>query len=287
MPFSLYGGKGFYLSVSIMKKLSTILSLLAVLLLSIVNGSTSLAQTHEVLITTNMGNMRVMLYDDCPRTVNNFLKKVRAGYYDDSLFGRVMPTFMIQGGAPDSKTALPGQSIGWGDLSEEIPAEIHKNHVPKKGALCAPHREGVVNSDMSMFFIVDGYVMSEATLNNWEKTHNASARKAAQRKVMTQAVKDSLAMLKTTSIAEYNQLARRINHDIDSIARSMPGTRFFTQAEREAYSTVGGAYHIYGEYTCYGEVVEGLDVISKIAALESNAANRPKTDVRMKIRVIK
>ena len=74
MPFSLYGGTGFYLSVSIMKKLSTILSLPAVLLLPIVNGSTSLAQTHEVLITTNMGNMRVMLYDDCPRTVNNFLK---------------------------------------------------------------------------------------------------------------------------------------------------------------------------------------------------------------------
>lgn len=280
-------GRAFTFQFLFMKKLSVLLSLLALVLLPYVTCQTVKAQTHEVLITTNMGNMRVMLYDDCPRTVANFLSKVRSGYYDDSLFGRVMPTFMIQGGAPDSKTALPGQSIGWGDLSEEIPAEIRKNHVPKKGALCAPHREGVVNSDMSMFFIVDGYVMSEATLNNWEKTHNASARKAAQRKVMTQSVKDSLAMLKTTSIAEYNLLARRINHNIDSIARSMPGTRFFTPAEREAYSTIGGAYHIYGEYTCYGEVVEGLDVISKIAALESNAVNRPKTDVRMKIRVIK
>ena len=245
------------------------------------------AQTHEVLIETNMGNMRVMLYDDCPRTVANFLQKVRSGYYDGSLFGRVIPTFMIQGGAPDSKTALPGQSIGWGDVSEEIPAEIRKNHVPKKGALCAPHREGVVNSDMSMFFIVEGYQMSEATLKNWEKTHNMDARKAAQRKVMTQGAKDSLALLKTTNVAEYNLLARRINHDIDSIARLQPGTRFFTPEEREAYTTVGGAYHIYGEYTCYGEVIEGLDVISKIAALESNVANRPRTDVRMKIRVVK
>lgn len=245
------------------------------------------AQTHEVLIETNMGNMRVMLYDDCPRTVANFLQKVRSGYYDGSLFGRVIPTFMIQGGAPDSKTALPGQSIGWGDVSEEIPAEIRKNHVPKKGALCAPHREGVVNSDMSMFFIVEGYQMSEATLKNWEKTHNMDARKAAQRKVMTQGAKDSLALLKTTNVAEYNLLARRINHDIDSIARLQPGTRFFTPEEREAYTTVGGAYHIYGEYTCYGEVIEGLDVISKIAALESNVANRPRTDVRIKIRVVK
>ncbi len=270
-----------------MKHLLSVFSVFLFLFSFSLNGNVAKAQSHEVLITTNMGNMRVMLYDDCPRTVANFLKKVRAGYYDDSLFGRVMPTFMIQGGAPDSKTALPGQSIGWGDISEEIPAEIRKHHVPKKGALCAPHREGVVNSDMSMFFIVDGYQMSDATLDNWEKTHNASARKAAQRKVMTKSVKDSLAMLKTSSIAEYNKLARQINHNIDSIARSMPGTRFFTPEEREAYTTVGGAYHIYGEYTCYGEVVEGLDVITKIAALESNAVNRPKTDVRMKIRVIK
>lgn len=245
------------------------------------------AQSHEVLIETNMGNMKVMLYDDCPRTVANFLSKVRSGYYDGSLFGRVIPTFMIQGGAPDSKTAGPGQSIGWGDVSEEIPAEIHKNHIPKRGALCAPHREGVVNSDMSMFFIVEGYQMSEATLKNWEKTHNADARKTAKKRVMTKAVVDSLDMLKTTDANAYNQLARRVNHDIDSIARSLPGTRFFTPEEREAYTTVGGAYHIYGEYTCYGEVIEGLEVISKISALETNVANRPRQDVRMKIRVLK
>lgn len=244
------------------------------------------AQSHEVLITTNMGNMRIMLYDDCPKTVANFLSKVRAGYYDDSLFGRVIPTFMIQGGAPDSKTAGPGQSIGWGDVSEEIPME-NTRHIPKKGALCAPHREGVRKSDMSQFFIVEGYQMSEATLNNWEKTHNADARKKAKKLVMTKAVVDSLDMLKTVDAKMYNQLARRVNHDIDSIARTYPGTRFFTPEEREAYSTVGGAYHIYGEYTCYGEVVEGLEIISKIAALESNVVNRPRTDVRMKIKVIK
>lgn len=270
-----------------MKRYLKLLILINLLFFSFHQGNLSFAQTHEVLIETNMGNMRVMLYDDCPRTVANFLSKVRSGYYNGSLFGRVIPTFMIQGGAPDSKTAGPGQSIGWGDLKEEIPAEIRSNHVPKKGALCAPHRETVVNSDMSMFFIVDGYQMSEATLKNWEKTHNADARKKAQRQVMTQAVKDSLSMLQTTSVAQYNQLARRINHDIDSIARLQPNTRFFTPEEREAYTTIGGAYHIYGEYTIYGEVIEGLEVIGKISNLETNAVNRPNTDVRMKIRVLK
>lgn len=273
-----------------MKQILRILVLIAVVSFSLPLregwGGSAFAQSHEVLITTNMGNMRIMLYDDCPKTVANFLGKVRAGYYDDTLFGRVIPTFMIQGGAPDSRTAGPGQSIGWGDVSEEIPME-NTRHIPKKGALCAPHRDGVMKSDMSQFFIVEGYQMSDATLNNWEKTHNAEARKKAKKVVMTKAVVDSLDMLKTVDAKMYNQLARRVNHDIDSIARTYPGTRFFTPAEREAYTTVGGAYHIYGEYTCYGEVVEGLEVISKIAALESNVANRPRTDVRMKIKVIK
>lgn len=249
-------------------------------------GAASFAQSHYVLIETNMGNMKVMLYDDCPRTVANFMKKVREGYYDGSLFGRVIPTFMIQGGAPDSKTAGPGQSIGWGDIDEEIPAEIRKNHVPKKGALCAPHRETVVNSDMSMFFIVEGYVQSEATMKSYEKTKNADLRQRVKKKVMTQAVVDSLKMLQNTNVAEYNKLAKRINHDMDSICRATPGSHYFTKEEHEAYSTVGGSPHIYGDYTIYGEVVEGLEVISKISNLETNAVNRPNKDVRMKIRVL-
>ena len=256
------------------------------LLLVSLFSTMSFAQSHYVMIETNMGNMKVMLYDDTPRTVANFLKKVREGYYDGSLFGRVIPTFMIQGGAPDSKTAGPGQSIGWGDIDEEIPAEIKKNHVPKKGALCAPHREGIVNSDMSMFFIVEGYVQSEATMKMYEKTKNAELRQRVKKRVMTKSVQDSLKMLQTKNAAEYNALAKRINHDMDSICRATPGAQYFTPQEHEAYSTVGGSPHIYGDYTIYGEVVEGLEVISKISNLETNAVNRPMKDVRMKIRVI-
>jgi peptidyl-prolyl cis-trans isomerase B (cyclophilin B) len=85
----------------------------------------------------------------------------------------------------------------------------------------------------------------------------------------------------------YNNFVRKVNHQIDSIARATPGTRFFTDDEIEAYSTIGGAYHLYMDYTIYGEVVEGLDVIDKIAELETNSADRPRKDVRMNIRIIK
>ncbi|MBQ0056893.1 MAG: peptidylprolyl isomerase [Bacteroidales bacterium] len=253
----------------------------------------SFAQTHYVMIETNMGNMKVMLYDDTPNTTRNFLKKVREGYYDETLFGRVIPTFMIQGGAPDSRNAGPGWSLGYGDIDEEIDGEIRPNHIPKKGALAAPHREHVKNSDMSMFFIVQGYAQSREYWKGWEKVHNEDARKAAKKKVMTKAVQDTLAALKPDAFAtnevraRYNDFVRQINHKIDSIARATPGTRFFTEDELEAYSTVGGAYHLYGDYTIYGEVVEGLEVIDKIAILETNSADRPRQDVRMRLRVIK
>jgi len=256
------------------------------MMLFLLMGTASFAQSHYVMIETNMGNMKVMLYDDTPKTVANFLKKVREGYYDGSLFGRVIPTFMIQGGAPDSKTAAPGQSIGWGDIDEEIPAEIRKIHVPKRGALCAPHRENVVNSDMSMFFIVEGYVQSEASMKNYEKTKNAELRKKVRKKVVTPEVQDSLNNLKYSDPTAYNALAKRINQEMDSICRATPGSHYFTKEEHEAYSTVGGSPHLYGDYTIYGEVVEGLEVIGKISSLETNAVNRPTKDVRMKIRVI-
>lgn len=256
-------------------------------------GAALYGQTHYVMIETNMGNMKVMLYDDTPKTTANFLKKVREGYYNETLFGRVIQSFMIQGGAPDSRNAGPGWSLGYGDVDEEIEGEIRPNHIPKKGALAAPHREHMKNSDMSMFFIVQGYVQSKEYWRGWEKVNNEAARKAAKRKVMTQAVKDSLQALKPGDFApnaereRYNRFVRNINHQIDSIARATPGTRFFTDDEIEAYSTVGGAYHLYMDYTIYGEVVEGLDVIDKIADLETNSADRPRKDVRMNIRVIK
>ncbi|MBO6012774.1 MAG: peptidylprolyl isomerase [Bacteroidales bacterium] len=266
------------------------LILLAVLLCF---GAALNGQTHYVMIETNMGNMKVMLYDDTPKTTANFLKKVKEGYYNETLFGRVIQSFMIQGGAPDSRNAGPGWSLGYGDIDEEIEGEIRPNHIPKKGALAAPHREHMKNSDMSMFFIVQGYVQSKEYWRGWEKVNNEAARKAAKKKVMTQAVKDSLVALKPGDFApnaereRYNNFVRKVNHQIDSIARATPGTRFFTDDEIEAYSTIGGAYHLYMDYTIYGEVVEGLEVIDKIAELETNSADRPRKDVRMNIRIIK
>lgn len=255
-------------------------------LFSVISGN---AQSKKVVIETNLGNMTVMLYDDTPRHRDRFIELVKQGYYDGTLFGRVIPSFMIQGGAPDSRTAPPGASIGWGDISMEMPHEIRANHIPKKGALASPRRDTSVNpdrnSDMSMFFIVQGRTLSLEYMTGFEKQHNESVRKAVKKRMYTPELAKELAALKSDPEA-YNRRVRQFNHEMDSVCRATPGTRYFTDAERKAYSTVGGSMHLYNDYTIYGEVVSGLDVIDKIAELETDSRDRPKTDVRMKIRVV-
>jgi cyclophilin family peptidyl-prolyl cis-trans isomerase len=259
-------------------------------LFALMSALPAMAQSKKVLIETNMGNMTIMLYDDTPRHRDRFLQLVRQGYYDQTLFGRVIPSFMIQGGAPDSRTAPPGASIGWGDINMEMPHEIRANHIPKKGALCSPRRDTSVNpkrnSDMSMFFIVQGRTLTMEYMKAFEKQHNEAVRKAVKKKMYTPEVAKELADLKASDVNAYNARVRQFNHEMDSVCRATPGTRYFTPAELEAYSTVGGSMHLYNDYTIFGEVISGLNVIDKIAELETDTRDRPKTDVRMTIKVI-
>jgi peptidyl-prolyl cis-trans isomerase B (cyclophilin B) len=262
----------------------------AALLATALSPAHSEAQSRRVIIETNMGNMTVMLYDDTPHHRDRFIELVKQGYYDETLFGRVIPSFMIQGGAPDSRTAPPGASIGWGDINMEMPCEIRANHIPKKGALASPRRDTSVNpkrnSDMSMFFIVQGRTLTMEYMNAFEKQHNETVRKAVKKKMYTPEVAKELSELKLSDPAAYNARVRQFNQAMDSVCRATPGTRYFTPAEKEAYSTIGGSMHLYNDYTIYGEVISGLDVIDKIAELETDTRDRPKKDVRMKIRVV-
>lgn len=90
-----------------------------------------------VLIETNLGNMKVKLYNDTPKHRDNFIRLAREGHYDGTLFYRVIKDFVIQGGSSDSRGAIAGQSIGFGKPMT-IDAEIKEVHYHKKGALAAP-----------------------------------------------------------------------------------------------------------------------------------------------------
>jgi len=189
-----------------------------------------------VEIETEFGTMLAELYNSTPKHRDNFTKLAEEGYYDDLLFHRVINGFMIQGGDPQSRNAPPGQALGMGGPSYQIPAEFVDSLAHLKGALAAARTNNPEKkSSGSQFYIVQGAPVSEAMLNQIE-------------------------------------------------AR---GRFHYTPEQRKAYLEMGGTPHLDHEYTVFGRVIKGLDIIDKIAAVETAPGDRPKKDVKMKIRVIK
>ena len=258
-------------------------SLLLILLLSSLLVS---AQTKypNVVISTNYGDMTVMLYDDTPRHAEYFLDLVKKGYFDGTLFQRVIREFMIQGGAQDTRNAPPGARVGSGDTSMEILPEFREDHFHKKGTLSAPRRGNNENpqkkSDMSQIFIVHGKKLTEGRLDSLEMAVNVPIRNAATRKYYIP-FKEELAELKENDPPAFNDRLDEIMHQIDSAFNASPDKFFFKPEQKEAYSTLGGARHLDMEYTAYGEVIDGLDVIDKIASIPTDANDRPKEDAKI------
>lgn len=257
-----------------------------ILLLFILSCTIASAQTKypNVVISTNYGDMTVMLYDETPRHAEYFLDLVKKDYFDGTLFQRVIKGFMIQGGSQDTRNAPAGARVGSGNTSMEILPEFNEKYFHKKGVLSAPRRGDNENpqkkSDMSQFFIVHGKVLSEGRLDSLEMAVNIPIKNAATRKYYIP-YKEELAELKANDPSAFNNRLDEIMFQIDSAFNASPDKFLFTPAEKEAYSTIGGVRHLNMEYTAYGEVIDGLEVIDKIANLEVDGFDRPRKDAKM------
>lgn len=254
----------------------------------------------KVLIHTDFGDIKIVLYDETPKHRDNFLKIVKNGSLDSTLFHRVIQGFMIQGGDPDSKHAKPGAMLGNGDLGYTVPAEIHPNLYHKRGALAAARQGDDVNpnheSSASQFYIVQGTVYTDSSLDVLirqrmdqpvkqkifdqfiNKPENAGIKSGfirAQQRAMTTHNPDSL-----------NYYAGIINPIIDAEFEKTPH-RVITPEQRKMYTTFGGVPFLDGAYTVFGEVVDGMEVVDVIAAQPRDRNDRPLRDVRMTVKVIK
>jgi len=187
-----------------------------------------------ILISTNYGDMKAVLYNETPQHRDNFIKLVKEGYFNGTLFHRVIEGFMIQGGDPDSKTAKKGQQLGQGGPAYTIPAEFNQALVHKKGALAAARMGDQMNpkkaSSGSQFYIAQGKVYTQEELTRMGKK--------------------------------------------------------FNDVQKKTYSTVGGVPFLDYDYTVFGEVIEGLDVIDKIAKVQKDRSDRPLEDVKMTVSII-
>ncbi|QIA09837.1 peptidylprolyl isomerase [Draconibacterium halophilum] len=242
-----------------------------------------------VVISTEFGEIKLKLYDDTPEHKKNFLKLIDEGYYDGLLFHRVMENFMIQGGDPDSKDAAPGERLGSGNPGYTIPAEILPQHIHKKGALAAARR-GTSNpekrSSGSQFYIVHGEVYTPGKLDTMEMMMNSRAKNEFLQEKFAEAKPTLDEYRKNNDQDGFNIFVSELRATADSAWTEQPKFAF-SDAQRQAYTTIGGYPSLDGEYTVFGEVVEGLDVLDKIAAVETDQYDRPKTDIKMEIQSTK
>ncbi|MGF7137935.1 peptidylprolyl isomerase [Roseimarinus sediminis] len=248
------------------------------------------AQSHQVLIATNLGDMRFVLYDDTPLHRDAFLELARKGHFNQTLFYRVIKDYIIQGGSKDSRNAPPGKFIGYGDPDKTVNDEILEHHLCKRGALCAPRQPDEVNffkqSDISQFFIVQGRTYRPGQLDTMEMAVNRPIRKRIYNSVYTPEKRELLNRLKEEDLPAARKLADEIKDEIDVRYALDEGKLEFTPEQRKAYTTIGGAPEIENEYTVFGELIGGNEVIDKIAALKVDENNRPYTDVVMTVRIV-
>ncbi len=212
-------------------------------------SAATLAQKQEkqllVVISTSYGNIKIALYNEAPKHRDNFIKLVKDGVLNGTLFHRVIKNFMIQGGDPDSKNAEKGAALGEGGLGYTIPAEFNAALIHKKGVLAAARESDEVNpnkeSSSCQFYIVHGRTFTRAEIDKMLKAKNAKRE-----------------------------------HKIE-----------YTDEQYKTYETIGGTPHLDMDYTVFGEVIEGLDVIDKIAEVKKDKRDRPEEDIKMTFKIVK
>lgn len=238
-----------------------------------------------VKIETTAGDIKVKLYNETPKHRDNFIKLVKDGMYEGTLFHRVIKDFMIQAGDPDSKNAPKGKMLGAGDVGYTIPAEfVYPKFFHKKGALSAARQGDNVNpkkeSSGCQFYIVTGKVYNDSTLLSMESQMNENKINVIFNTLAQKHMKEIYKMRKANDENGLYDLQEKLFAEVQEIAAKQPEFHF-TPEQIEAYTTVGGTPHLDGEYTVFGEVVEGMDVVDKIQQVKTDRSDRPEEDVKI------
>lgn len=247
-----------------------------------------------VRITTPYGDIDVKLYDKTPLHHDNFLKLAEKGYYDSLLFHRVIENFMIQGGDPDSRHARPGQLLGDGDTNYTIPFEYVPEYIHVRGVLAAARESDDVNpqkeSSGSQFYIVQGKKFTDEELDAVE----LKVERRTKQYILLNFLKkqsDTVMYTRFKSFVDKRDTAsirKVIEKYHDAVEAEYLRTKPFklTDKQRYIYKTSGGTPHLDGAYTVFGEVVNGMEVVDRIAAMKTDSNDRPLTDIKMSMKIL-
>lgn len=251
-------------------------------------GKQKASDDADAVIKTQYGDIKIILYEKTEEHRINFEKLVKENFYDGLLFHRVIQNFMIQGGDPNSKNAAPGVTLGGGSLDYTLPAEINfPEHYHKRGVLAAARRGGPSNpekrSSASQFYIIQGKIFSDGALDTLEMAKNQNLINELMRKNLTE-IQDELEQFRKDNNQEgFNVRISEVREQVDNMIETGGLSFKFTAEQRQIYTTVGGYPSLDGDYTVFGEVVEGLEVVDKIASVETDNNDRPVVDEKMQI----
>lgn len=243
----------------------------------------------KVLLATTMGNIKIKLYNETPVHRDNFIKLVNNHTYDSVLFHRVIKDFMIQGGDPESKKAAPGVMLGNGNVGYTLPAEILPQFIHRKGALAAARQGDDVNpkkeSSGCQFYIVHGKPFTNADLDMFEMRANQQIKQQIFTSIITKPenlkLKEKFIQFQQARMNDSLQaLSAKLEPMIEAEFQKVAHFKF-TEEQRKAYTSLGGAPHLDGAYTVYGEVIEGMEIVDAIAGVPVNNMSRPVADVRI------
>ena len=262
---------------------------LLIVLTTVLIMSESCAKVKEkstiVCIETTYGKISVKLYPETSKHRENFLKLVNEGFYNGVLFHRVIADFMIQTGDPDSKTAKSGASLGSGDVGYTIPAEfIYPKYYHKRGALSAARQGDQTNplkaSSGCQFYIVQGRTFYDTELNNMEKSNEQKLEGKLFQEIVNTKQDEIKKYRLERSQPKLDALRDSILVEVRKQIQKNP-TYKFTQQQRIDYKAVGGTPHLDGDYTVFGEVIEGLDIVEKISKTKTGQNDRPIEDIKV------
>lgn len=248
---------------------------------------------YVVTIKTSYGDMVAILYNETPKHKENFIKLASSKFYDSLLFHRVIPEFMIQGGDPESKKAAAGQPLGNGGPGYTVEAEFRPTLFHERGAIAAARTSDAVNptkaSSGSQFYIVQGKKYTTEELDQYEQNLRNNKKSQYLREIiMSPKYANLLTQIQEHQRAQDGAWLNEFFEKSDTlIVKEKPDYKpfAFTLEQKNVYTTVGGTPFLDNDYTVFGKVIKGIEVVDKITAVAKDAQNRPTEDVRMFVSV--
>ena len=264
-----------------------IIAVITVLLAACGAGSkktTDMEKRTQVKIETTMGDIVVELYNETPKHRDNFIKLAKEGVYNSTLFHRVIRQFMIQAGDPESKTANDTAQLGGGDVGYTVPAEFVPKFFHKKGALAAARMGDDVNPERAssgcQFYIVTGRKFRESQLLDMAGQKNNARMDTLFNQLARKHMKEIYKLRKAGDENALLELQDKLEAEAYALYKEEEPF-MFTPEQINAYSTIGGAPHLDGAYTVFGQVLEGMETVEKIEGTKTGKADRPVENVRI------